>query len=286
MNGEELSSESVNSVKDVPEGFTKWVEKNAGRIQAAEKRGTLPYFIKDNNDFVKDISSKPPEEYKFDREELEKRGFTLNEYVTEQTFNERIKGFNLNEFDDEMTEVAKTYGFTWATKEVEHNRDIIDIDMSGSNGIKLRRRYSKGSVSHELFTIPEDMQGKGLSKEVFKALYKQYKNAGIQEINVHANIDVGGSTWAKYGFVAKPESFNRLVSQFNRSRRKGKIDDDQLAYLTRWIEQYRDKNIPLHELVDKDYFTKMMEWSDWQGFIDFRDENQKKIFEEYLYKKK
>ncbi|MDR0682643.1 MAG: hypothetical protein LBG15_12490, partial [Dysgonamonadaceae bacterium] len=27
MNGEELSSESVNSVKDVPEGFTKWVEK-------------------------------------------------------------------------------------------------------------------------------------------------------------------------------------------------------------------------------------------------------------------
>jgi GNAT superfamily N-acetyltransferase len=185
-----------------------------------------------------------------------------------------------------MTEVAETYGFTWTTKEVEHHRDIIDINLYGSNGIKLHRRYSKGSVSHELFTIPEDMQGKGISKEVFKALYKQYKNAGIQEINVHANIDVGGATWAKYGFVAKPESFNSLVYQFDRGLSGGKISPDEHAYLKRWIEQYRDKNIPLHELVDKDYFTKMMEWSDWQGFIDFRDEAQKKIFEDYLYKKK
>jgi hypothetical protein len=48
MEGREPDKHSVNEVKDVPEGFTKWIEKNAGRIQAAEKRGTLPYFIKDN----------------------------------------------------------------------------------------------------------------------------------------------------------------------------------------------------------------------------------------------
>ncbi|MDR2764424.1 MAG: hypothetical protein LBB90_05275 [Tannerella sp.] len=52
MNGEEPGTHSVNEVRDVPEDFKKWVAKNADRIQAAEERGTLPYFLKDNKDFT------------------------------------------------------------------------------------------------------------------------------------------------------------------------------------------------------------------------------------------
>jgi len=47
-NGEETDNESVNKVKDVPEGFKKWVAENKGRIEAADKRDTLPYFLRDN----------------------------------------------------------------------------------------------------------------------------------------------------------------------------------------------------------------------------------------------
>ncbi|MCM1225124.1 MAG: hypothetical protein NC548_62805 [Lachnospiraceae bacterium] len=50
----EDSTESVNEVKDVPRGFKDWVKDNADRIEAAEKRGTLPYFIKDNPKAVED----------------------------------------------------------------------------------------------------------------------------------------------------------------------------------------------------------------------------------------
>mgnify|MGYP002083946407 FL=1 len=41
-------TKSVNEVEDVPQGFKDWVKDNEDRIERAEKRGTLPYFIRDN----------------------------------------------------------------------------------------------------------------------------------------------------------------------------------------------------------------------------------------------
>lgn len=45
-NGE--NNESVNTVHDVPDRFKEWVGKNEERIAKAEERGTLPYFLRDN----------------------------------------------------------------------------------------------------------------------------------------------------------------------------------------------------------------------------------------------
>ena len=42
---------SVNEVKDVPPQFRKWLEENRGRIERAEERGTLPYFLRDNTKY-------------------------------------------------------------------------------------------------------------------------------------------------------------------------------------------------------------------------------------------
>lgn len=46
---------SVNAVTAMPPNFDKWIKKNADRIEAAEKRGTLPYFIRDNKAVVDKI---------------------------------------------------------------------------------------------------------------------------------------------------------------------------------------------------------------------------------------
>lgn len=43
---------SVNEVEDVPQGFKDWIKDNEERIERAEKRGTLPYFIRDNKSEV------------------------------------------------------------------------------------------------------------------------------------------------------------------------------------------------------------------------------------------
>lgn len=54
----EAITESVNEVKDLPDSFKKWVLDNQQRIDDAKKRGTLPYFLKDNPSFLKEDKSK------------------------------------------------------------------------------------------------------------------------------------------------------------------------------------------------------------------------------------
>lgn len=46
---------SEKEVTDVPEAFKDWVRDNADRIEAAEKRGTQPYFVRDNKDKINNI---------------------------------------------------------------------------------------------------------------------------------------------------------------------------------------------------------------------------------------
>ncbi|MDD3404952.1 MAG: zeta toxin family protein [Paludibacteraceae bacterium] len=46
------SPTSVNEVKDVPEGFKSWIGENSDRIAEAERRGTLPYFVRNNKNYV------------------------------------------------------------------------------------------------------------------------------------------------------------------------------------------------------------------------------------------
>jgi hypothetical protein len=49
----ESTTESVNEVKDVPNTFKQWIGTNSQRIADAKRRGTLPYFLKDNPSYFK-----------------------------------------------------------------------------------------------------------------------------------------------------------------------------------------------------------------------------------------
>jgi len=52
LEGKKINIRSVNEVKDVPENFKKWVEKNQSRIDAARERGKVAYFIRDNEQYI------------------------------------------------------------------------------------------------------------------------------------------------------------------------------------------------------------------------------------------
>ncbi len=53
-------SKSQNYVgeDDLPQGFKDWVTNNSERIEIARNRGTLPYFVKDNEDMVNGVLQK------------------------------------------------------------------------------------------------------------------------------------------------------------------------------------------------------------------------------------
>ncbi len=67
---DEITDESVNKVSSPPPAFNDWLEQNAERIDRATKRGTLPYFIKDNPKYVPQLS-KPSEAFKLRRKEIQ-----------------------------------------------------------------------------------------------------------------------------------------------------------------------------------------------------------------------
>lgn len=56
----DVSTESVNEVKDVPDAFKQWVGANAYRIEKSKKRGTLPYFVRDNQKRIDSILDYTP----------------------------------------------------------------------------------------------------------------------------------------------------------------------------------------------------------------------------------
>lgn len=56
----DVSTESVNEVKDVPDAFKQWVGANVYRIEEAKKRRTLPYFVRDNQKRIDSILDYTP----------------------------------------------------------------------------------------------------------------------------------------------------------------------------------------------------------------------------------
>lgn len=49
---------SVNAVNDVPYAFKNWVSEHKEYIDKAERKGTLPYFVKDNSQYINGKTNK------------------------------------------------------------------------------------------------------------------------------------------------------------------------------------------------------------------------------------
>src|SRR5699024_1544350 len=47
--------ESSQTVEELPDGFQAWIKDNKQRMEAAQDKGTLPYFIKDNKKAIEEI---------------------------------------------------------------------------------------------------------------------------------------------------------------------------------------------------------------------------------------
>ncbi len=142
----------------------------------------------------------------------------------------------------------------------------------------------KISVHHSLFELAENLQGKGTSKKVLNAFYDQYLRLGVTDIDVFANIDVGGYTWCRYGFCAKQKEVLELLSDIKKSHSELYSEWAQMAEI---VSDFYDKHdssalFPMNLLTDVPNAKNMLKGKSWHGFLDLTDTVQRKIFEEYL----
>lgn len=369
---------SWEEVQDVPEAFNTWVGGNLDRIKAAEKNGTLPYFLADNKQYL----AKAKEEFKeweqftsiidvysyagavptdimryinqylgdlydslvdFDINarlaKLEERENYLEELLqnnslgvrtrigyqielkqiqkrTEQElgdkFNDKMtlelkdRGFNaisiraygestmrdfdLLAFDDKMVSVGDEYEIYWKYKSVRGMRWAqLNYDGFTESGghIELKRNFAPDGnggvlVAHSIFDIPEELQGKGISKKIMRACFEEYEHMGVTRVNVCANLTVGGLTWAKYGFYGEHAQIKELIE---RRFRGGMITADERADALAVIGQYGEE-IPMQKLGYKTYGERLLKGEMWGGHINLTDEVQMNYLHEYLHMSK
>jgi hypothetical protein len=121
---------------------------------------------------------------------------------------------------------------------------------------------------------------------MFKIWHLEYKNAGLEKIKVHANIDVGGYTWAKYGFSPNNSDDMRfIINKANRLFEEGTLTDKQYAHFNLVKENANDGIIDLNKIANADYGKSLLLKTDWSGEINLNDKKRVEIYENYLFGK-
>jgi GNAT superfamily N-acetyltransferase len=302
----ETNKKRIQSAKKLP----YWITDNytGGNIS----KGLKETLIRPVGDHGQPEPAKREEEGEVNRpfvmdaknaETLKRNGFTAEAFkIKEFTFDDdfdveynksELAGFDMLAFNKEITDIFSRVGVNITLRHIGIYKGSkatfrFEGDYNGEEVILNRSfRIEKGikSVHHDLFVLPEALQGKGISKKVFQSLYKQYKNAGVQKIDVYANLNIGGYTWARYGFTANKEEYFPIIYSAKRRVKYDWINQEEYDDFYNWINQFKGKEIPFYEIAgQKPYMKELMKGSDWNGYMDFKNPEQKKVFEEYLKK--
>lgn len=286
-------NESENSVKELPDQFKTWMDDNAERIENAK---STPYFLADNEALIRNYQT--AETAIIENEDVKPRelGELRDHFAVGEDWgdnvDERANEFGLLEFNQKVEDILQEHGVQLGMGDIETFSDeywTFTIKSAIDGDFKLTRSfycYPEGiEVYHDLFKLSEDLQGKGISKDVFKALYEQYQKMDVSFIKLQANLDVGGYTWAKYGFSADSKAF--AISAIEKCGIPDVVDAAKSL-----IDEYYSKNglkdsapFPMRIIAEQPWGKKALLGSAWEGTLDFSNKEQMAYFEKYLYKK-
>jgi len=174
---------------------------------------------------------------------------------------------------------------------------IIHVNAFSSEGcslVVLKREFNffrkeNPFVEHSYFRLSEKLQGKGISKELFVSLYREYVEAGIKKIHLEANLSVGGYAWGRYGFGMEGEDNIRkwILSNVKGSEVELKVQKEMLAIVdTFYSQNSKDAIFPMYLLVDNPHWRKYFLEKTWTGVLDLSNPVQKERFESYIFGKK
>lgn len=290
---------SPNMVTAPPENFGKWVSENSERIDEARSRGTLPYWVMDNREFVKLSAlaykeSLKPSPFIMTDETVNKLAARNINISRVEIYNEStISGFDIDRFDSFMENVGDENKIFWKSKRITifpngnanltYDGKYIDNKGNKQNPYlsrMFRMEDDKKVVYHDVFNLPSELQGKGLSKSVFRELFKSYESMGIDRVEVLANMDVGGYCWGRYGFSAKTSEIKDLVQ---RRFSEGVISQNDFEEVSE-ILKMSGPNIRMDEIANLKCGKALLLSNKvkWRGFIDLHDKHQMEHLHYYI----
>lgn len=292
------NNDSVNSVKDVPEQFKEWISKNEKRIEKSRAKGTLPYFIKDNEKYIN-----ATKQYEMTLKDVE---YILNNFdskyfnnrTTEQVFDIfKEKGFNkfdIASLGMEIKNMVSENGLEVETMKIilRGNSMIINarssLDNNGDFFDIMRTITVKDNgairVNHALFIVPESMRKKGISKKFLKRSFEIYKKCGVSELRLFANLEVGGYAWARYGFSTDYSEQQLLnVIKDIESTKKASFKDAKEIVKDFFSKNQDNELFPMNILTGYNWSKDLLMGMNWEGLMDLENRTQLEVFLEYIY---
>jgi hypothetical protein len=274
----------VQQVSDLPETFKDYVRDNQGRIERGRSRGTVPYWVRDNAARID--GALKPSDWRITDDEIGRLD-NFGSFTAKAYNGSAMKGYNLPRFDEGMTVIGDSAEIYWKSKSVSFfkngNATMSYNGVTEDGGrVELAREFRRTpqgvEVNHTRFFLPEGMQGKGIAKEMFREMFREYGDMRVSRVNVKANADVGGYAWAKYGFCATRSEVESLLQRAAGSR----ITREQYEEALSIVKMYGNDVFPMNLLANLPYGEKMLKGESWQGFLDFSDREQVKFMKEYV----
>lgn len=271
--------EEVPEITEPPQGFSDWLKDNAKRIDKAAERGTLPYFVKDNHLYM----FKQHHFVLTEKDAQVLRQSNFNAIDVMKYNSSSVKGFDIIALNSDLEKE-----FDKAKIEIKSKRLYIfpngnaSLSYEGKNDKQeefyMKRSFRKEGdgpvyVYHDSLLIPKSLQGKGLGKEIFKSLYRQYKRANVQYVALKANLDVGGYAWARYGFSANVEDVLQAIQP----------NKNALRIFRAWEAVHpQEKLFPMNLIAREKFGKEVLLGSHWNGILDMQNENVIKYFERFI----
>lgn len=168
---------------------------------------------------------------------------------------------------------------------------MVESGLQDANGrdIGVLRRgidFDHGYAHHEIFTLRDGSQGVGVAKTVLASQIALYQKLGIHTVSLHANIDVGGYAWAKYGFAPKYTDWMQL-RQTIKDKLSFMIFDltvGEANGLSKLVASDDPKAI--WAIADSWHGKKLLIKTQWEGELNLKDEASMRRFNAYVNKKK
>lgn len=166
---------------------------------------------------------------------------------------------------------------------------FISAKIRGGS-FNITRTYSKQAnkfiVDRDYFWLSPELQGNGFARKLLKKEFDSYISNGVDQAQVHANIDVGGYAWAKFGaYSDNPLGIERIISI---KKSQGWITKAQYDEIIKILDLNKaiKENLPVNMslLANSRYGKTMLLGSDWSGFWNIKDKDQMNILYTYLNK--
>ena len=147
-------------------------------------------------------------------------------------------------------------------------------------GVANRQITDDGDeVHHDVLSLNEDAQGKGIGAEYLRDSVKMYQEYGVKRVTTEATSDEhygnGAYTWARLGFTPTESSRRHIAEDYRKAAGQNQnpaLDDEQLTERIRYADKLARGDISMREFA-KDPIAKKLLLGDygditWDGYID------------------